>query len=54
MVLWGSKIGCQKEIKLHVQNMINVVGSLVNIIGGDLYENFNEYENLHFDNKFEL
>ena len=38
-----SKYGCQtdvftKEIGLHAQNMIIILDSIGNIIGGDLYE----------------
>ena len=54
VVLWGSKTGYQKDMRLRVQNMITVVGSLGNIIGGVLFDHFNEHENLHFDDEFDL
>ena len=30
--------------------MMTVVGSMVDIIGGEPYDHFNEHKNLHFDN----
>ena len=43
MICFGSKNGYQKnvdlkEIGLHVQNMITILGSIVNYIGRDLYD----------------
>jgi hypothetical protein len=51
----GSKNGCPKdmsfeEIRLHAQNMMTILGSTMNIIGGTLYDYCNEHENLLFDN----
>ena len=43
-VVWcGSKSGYQKdkcfeEIRLHAQNVVDILGSIVNIIGRDLYD----------------
>ena len=39
----GSKNGhqegvCLKEIGLHAQNMLSILGSMVNMIGEDLYD----------------
>ena len=31
---------CLQEIALHAQNMITILVSIVNIIGGDLYDHF--------------
>jgi hypothetical protein len=36
-----------KEIGLYAQNMIIILGSIMNIIGEDLYE----HENLHLNEK---
>jgi hypothetical protein len=43
VICFGSKNGYQKdmglkEIGLHVQNMITILGSIVNSIGRDLYD----------------
>ena len=29
---------CSEDIGLHVQNMLAILGSIMNIIGGDLYD----------------
>ena len=31
--------------------MITIIGSIINIIGEDLYDQFMRHDNLHFDNK---
>jgi hypothetical protein len=41
-----------KEVGLCVQNMITILSSISNTIwggGGDMYDQFKEHENLHFD-----
>ena len=48
---------CSKEIGIHTQNFLIVLGSIVNIIiffggGGPIWP-FNEHENLHFDHECE-
>ena len=43
-----------KENGLPAQNMITVLGSIVNIIAGELIWPFNEHENLHFDNEWNI
>ena len=40
----GGRI-CDQEIGLCAQNMLTILGSILNIIDGDLYDN----ENVHFD-----
>ena len=55
-VIWcGCKDGyhkdmCLKRVRLHAQNMITILGSIVNIIGRHIWP-FNEHKNLHFDNE---
>ena len=46
----GSKNGYHKDmrlkkIELHAQNMIPILGSIVNIIGKDLYDHLMVHEN---------
>ena len=55
LVWWGLKNGYQrdiylKEIGLRAQNMIIILDSTINIIGGGggTYMPFNEHENIHF------
>ena len=40
-----------KEIGLCAQNMINILGSIVNIIRGDLYDNLVSTRIPYFDNE---
>lgn len=40
----------KKEIRLHTQKMLTILGSTKNMIGGPIWP-LNEQENLHFDNK---
>jgi hypothetical protein len=45
---------CSKEIELHAQNMITILGSMANTIGereGDLYNPFNEHNTPPVGNK---
>ena len=52
----GFKIGnqkgdmCSQGIGLCAQNMLAIVGSIVDMIGGPIWP-FNEHEKLHFDHK---
>jgi hypothetical protein len=49
---WGCKNGyqkgiiCLREIGLRAHNMLIILGSFVNMIGGSLYDRLNEHENL--------
>ena len=45
-----TKKTCLKEIWLCAQNMISILSSIVNIIGGTYMMN-NEQKNLHFDSE---
>ena len=38
---------CLKEIELCAQNMLSILGLIVNINGGT-YQSFDEHDNLHF------
>ena len=40
-----------KEIELRAQNMLPVLGSMVNLIGGTYMTTLNEHENLRFENE---
>lgn len=42
-----------KEIELRFQNILTILGSILNIIGGTIWP-LNEYDNLHFDNEYDL
>ena len=69
MVQCGSQTGYQKdtcviEIELHAQNMISIIGLIVNIIiinnffinfvgRGSIWP-FNKDENLHFGNEYDI
>ena len=45
---------CSKENGLRAQNLITILGSIVNIIGGEPIWPFNEHENLHFDDEWDI
>ena len=56
MVRCGSKNGHQKDlclikIGLHAQNLLTILDSTINIIGGGLYDDLMKKEDLHFDRK---
>ena len=55
MVRCGSKNGHQKYIMcifgLRAQTLLTILGSTVNIIGGDPYDQINEHEHLHVINE---
>jgi hypothetical protein len=59
LVRCGSKnrhqkgIVCVKGIGLCAQNLLSFLGSIVNIIGGDLYDHIMS-ENLCFDNDYDI
>ena len=40
-----------KMIGLLAQNMLTISNSVSNVIGWDLYDNFNEHKHLRFDNE---
>lgn len=42
---------CSNEIGMYAQNMITILGSIVNIIG-ETYVTINEHENVQFDNEY--
>jgi hypothetical protein len=41
---------CLKELDLRVQNMLIILDSILNLIGGPILP-LNEHENLYFDNE---
>ena len=57
MIWCASKNGyqrdiCSKDFGLRAQNMMTILGSIINIIiwgKGDLYDHFNEHKILDFD-----
>ena len=46
-----TKKTCWKEAGLCAQNMLTILGSVVNMKGGGGYMTINEHENLHFSNE---
>jgi hypothetical protein len=45
-----TKKACVQKIGLRAQNLLAVLGSIVNIIWGrGLHDQFNEHKNLYFD-----
>ena len=44
-------IMCLKEMALCAQNMLTILGSIVNIIGGTYIWPCDEHKNLHFDDE---
>lgn len=40
-----------QEIELRAQNTLTIPGSIVNMIGWDLYDQLNEWKDLYFDNE---
>ena len=46
--IWHQKHMCLREIALCAQNMLIILGSIVNIIGTPIWP-LNEHVNLHFD-----
>ena len=54
----AQKYICLNDIGLHVQNMITILGLIINIIlfyfGGRAIWPFNEHENLHFDHEKDI
>ena len=46
----GTRRHVLNEIGLRAQNLLIVIGSIVNIIGGDLYDHLRKKDNLHFNN----
>jgi len=49
----GTKNTSLKENGLHAQNMLTILGSIVNMIGVT-YMTLNEHENLHFDDEEDI
>ena len=46
---------CLKESELHAQNLITILGSIVNIMGRRIWPfNEDENENLHFDDEQDI
>jgi hypothetical protein len=43
-----------KEIGLHAQNMLIILGSIINIFGGETYMIFEELKNLHFEDEEDI
>ena len=42
---------CLREIGLHAQNMLTILGSVVNMIGGGAIWPLDEHVTLHFDHE---
>lgn len=43
-----------KRVGISAQNMLTIIGSTININWDDLYDHFDEHENLHFDNAYDI
>ena len=45
---------CVQEIGSHMQNMLTILGPIVNMIGRIYIWPLNEHKNLHFDNEWDI